>query len=179
MSIRRAVSWIVLGILTIIGTLIVAPFLPAEAGYRYVTRCDEFGWHCQKKRIYVASKKKRHRIPERDRWDRDDDDRWDGVNFYADPRGRPTSFKCEDKVRGLGTQWIGTEGALDAAKKDWMEKVRYDFGESYLDMGNAKQFISRCGRVSIGETMGQVMYRCEIVARPCKGIFVDTPATTK
>src|SRR5215207_2085856 len=38
-------------------------------------------------------------------------------------------FTCADKVRGLGTQWIGTEGAMDAAKKDWMERVRYDYGE--------------------------------------------------
>src|SRR4029078_4990304 len=64
---------------------------------------------------------------------------------------------CADKVRGLGTQWIGTEGAMDAAKKDWMERVRYDYGESYLDMTNAKDFISRCGRTSVGEVAGQVM----------------------
>ena len=83
-------------------------------------------------------------------------------------------FTCADKVRGLGTQWIGTEGAMDAAKKDWMERVRYDYGESFLDMNNAKDFVSRCGRVSIGETMGQVMYRCEIVARPCKGTMAET-----
>ena len=77
-------------------------------------------------------------------------------------------WQCLDKVRGLGTQWIGTEGALEAAKKDWMERVRYDHGESYVDMTNAKDFESRCGRVSIGEVAGQVTYRCEIVARPCK-----------
>jgi hypothetical protein len=82
-------------------------------------------------------------------------------------------------VRGLGTQWIGTEGAMDAAKKDWMERVRYDYGESYLDMGNSKDFVSRCGRVSVGETMGQVLYRCEIVARPCKGVMEEGVATTK
>lgn len=87
--------------------------------------------------------------------------------------------QCADKVRGLGTQWIGTEGAMDAAKKDWMERVRYDYGESFLDMNNAKEFHSRCGRVSIGETMGQVMYRCEILARPCKGILADTKAAAK
>lgn len=85
--------------------------------------------------------------------------------------------QCAEKVRGLGTQWIGTEGALDAAKKDWMERVRYDYGKSYLDMTNAHDFVSRCGRVSIGETMGQVMYRCEIVARPCKGQMTETAAT--
>lgn len=88
-------------------------------------------------------------------------------------------FTCAEKVRGLGTQWIGTEGAMDAAKKDWMERVRYDYGESFLDMNNAKDFVSRCGRVSVGEVAGQVMYRCEIVARPCKGLMNDTKAAAK
>jgi hypothetical protein len=80
----------------------------------------------------------------------------------------PDGYQCVEKVRGLGTQWIGTEGALQAAKKDWMERVRYDHGESYVDMANARDFESRCGRVSIGEIAGQVTYRCEVHARPCK-----------
>jgi len=88
-----------------------------------------------------------------------------------------TEFHCADKVRGVGTQWIGTEGALDTAKKDWMERVRYDYGESYLDMTNAKEFISRCGRTSIGEVAGQVMYRCEVMARPCKAQMKETKVT--
>lgn len=78
---------------------------------------------------------------------------------------------CADLVRGLGTQWIGTSVAMEAAKKDWMERVRYDLGESFLDLSHAQDFKSRCGRTSIGETAGQVFYRCEILARPCKGIF--------
>jgi hypothetical protein len=82
--------------------------------------------------------------------------------------------ECAYKIRGLGTQWIGTEGALDAAKKDWMEKVRYDLGESFLDLNNARSFVSRCGRVSVGETLGQVLYRCEMVARPCQGTMNKT-----
>ena len=80
-----------------------------------------------------------------------------------DNRGR-----CLPPVSGLGKQWVGLKGALDAARKDWMERVRYDHGESFVDMTNAKDFESRCGRVSIGEVAGQVTYRCEIVARPCK-----------
>lgn len=76
---------------------------------------------------------------------------------------------CKDKVRGLGTQWIGEQGALDAAKKDWMERVRYDHGEKFLDLSHAEDFVKNCGRVSIGEVVGQVMYRCEITARPCRG----------
>lgn len=87
--------------------------------------------------------------------------------------------QCTEKVRGLGTQWIGTEGAMDAAKKDWMERVRYDYGEAFLDLSHAKDFVSRCGRTSIGETMGQVMYRCEIIARPCKGVMNETTAAAK
>ena len=86
----------------------------------------------------------------------------------ANAKDKKPRFDCADKVRGVGTQWIGTEGALDTAKKDWMERVRYDYGEFYLDMTNAKDFISRCGRTSIARSPGQVMYRCEIVARPCK-----------
>jgi hypothetical protein len=88
-------------------------------------------------------------------------------------------WACLDKVRGLGTQWIGTEGALEAAKKDWMERVRYDHGESFIDMTNAKDFESRCGRVSIGEVVGQVTYRCEILARPCKPPMKETAQTSK
>lgn len=84
------------------------------------------------------------------------------------PRVADDHMQCLEPVRGLGTQWIGTEGALNAAKKDWMERVRYDHGESFIDMTNAKDFESRCGRVSIGEVAGQVTYRCEILARPCK-----------
>jgi hypothetical protein len=84
------------------------------------------------------------------------------------------------KVRGLGTQWIGTEGAMEAAQKDFMERVRYDLGESYLDISHAKDIVSRCGRVSIGKVLEQVMYRCEFIARPCKAVFEDgTQATGK
>jgi len=102
----------------------------------------------------------------------------DATKVMAYVKREPES-QCADKVRGLGTQWIGTEGAMDAAKKDWMERVRYDYGEAFLDMTNSKDFVSRCGRTSIGETMGQVMYRCEIVARPCKGIMSEAKAPTK
>ena len=82
---------------------------------------------------------------------------------------------CLDRVRGLGTQWIGEQGALDGAKKDWMEHVRYYHGETYVDMSHATDVMKRCGRVSIGEVAGQVLYRCEIEARPCKAGFEAQP----
>ena len=92
--------------------------------------------------------------------------------YYAAPEA-PERI-CAGKVRGLGTQWVGEAGALEAAKKDWMERVRYDLGESYLDLSNAEDFVRRCGRTSIGEVAGNVMHRCEIIARPCKGGFAKT-----
>jgi hypothetical protein len=91
--------------------------------------------------------------------------------YYAAPTYEEPERVCAGKVRGLGTQYIGEEGALDAAKKDWMERTRYDLGESYLDLSHAEDFEARCGRTSIGSVAGQVFYRCEIVARPCKGVF--------
>jgi hypothetical protein len=100
----------------------------------------------------------------------------DGEKERAPKKG-DDGWHCLDKVRGLGTQWIGTEGAMDTAKKDWMERVRYDHGESYIDMTNAKDFESRCGRTSIGEVAGQVTYRCEILARPCKAPMQDVKKT--
>ena len=119
--------------------MIAALALPAAA------RCNP----CQRHHAPV------HHYRHVDRDDRDDDQDRDGR-------------QCLPKVRGLGTQWIGTKGALEAAKKDWMERVRYDHGESYVDMTHAKDFSSRCGRVSIGEVAGQVTYRCELLARPCQ-----------
>jgi len=94
---------------------------------------------------------------------------------HDDGRG----FHCLDPIRGLGTQWIGTEGALNAARKDWMERVRYDHGERYIDMTNARDEVSRCSRVSIGEVAGQVTYRCEIWARPCQALMEETPSQHK
>jgi hypothetical protein len=83
---------------------------------------------------------------------------------FDDDRG----FHCLEPIRGVGTEWIGQEGALKGARKDWMERVRYDHGERFIDMTNDRDEVSRCSRVSIGEVVGPVMYRCEIWARPCQ-----------
>ena len=97
------------------------------------------------------------------------------VRYYAAPRHEEdrTERFCLGPVRGVGSQWIGTEGALNAAKKDWMERVRYDLGESFLDLSHAVSIEQRCGRTSIGETLGQILYRCEVIARPCKAEFSE------
>ena len=107
-----------------------------------------------------------------------------GVKYYRSPevlvereRSEGERDRCLPPVSGLGTQWIGLEGALKAARKDWMERVRYDHGESFVDMSHAANVGSRCGRVSIGQFLGRVMYRCEVIARPCKAQFEPGEAT--
>lgn len=102
------------------------------------------------------------------------------VRYYQSPQINEDDGKfCKAPVRGVGSQWIGEEGALQAARKDWMERVRFDLGETFLDMSHAEDFKQRCGRTSIGETLGQVLYRCEIIARPCKAKFVEGAAMGK
>ena len=91
--------------------------------------------------------------------------------LYRRVEDDPPRRHCLGPVRGVGTQWVGEEGALNAARKDWMERTRYDHGETYLDLSHAEDFEKRCGRTSVGEVAGQVLYRCEIVARPCKADF--------
>lgn len=106
----------------------------------------------------------------------------EGPRLYRAPeldneRGE-NGFHCLGPVRGLGTQWIGQAGALEAAKKDWMERVRFDHGERYIDFANARGFVDSCSRVSIGEVVGQVTFRCEIWAVPCRPPIKFDPAAT-
>jgi len=133
---------------------------PARAG-EYVHPIYEHGGYQQPRR---ARRVRRH-VRREPRYDRETvrlyrsmDDEYDG---------------CRGPVRGVGTQWLNEEGALDAAVKDWRERTRYDHGEIFVDMTHALDFRKRCGRTSIGEVAGQVFYRCEVWARPCKAEFSE------
>jgi|JRHI01.1.fsa_nt_gi hypothetical protein len=148
------------------------------------SHAEEWNWEIGYKRPGFVHHHYRHHVSEIDR-ERvrlyreagiDAEHRRDDVggglgDRHDDGRG----FHCLEPIRGVGTQWIGQEGALQAARKDWMERVRYDHGEQYLDMTNDRDEISRCSRVSIGEVAGQVMYRCEIMARPCQAHMEEIP----
>ena len=118
----------------------------------YVGEIDRERVRLYREAEFEADRRAEHREERRDE------------HAFEDDRG----FRCQELVRGVGTEWIGQEGALKAARKDWMERVRYDHGERFIDMTNDREEVARCSRVSIGEVVGQVMYRCEIVARPCQ-----------
>jgi hypothetical protein len=82
--------------------------------------------------------------------------------------------QCLDTMRGVGTQWATEAGAEDAAKKDWMETVRYDFGEKYMAIEHAQDYRHACSRSSVGNVAGQVFYRCEVKARPCRAPLIES-----
>jgi len=77
-------------------------------------------------------------------------------------------MKCLPAVRVVGSQDIRETAAEDSARKAWAEAVRWAHGEAYMDISNAKDYQRRCSRSSIGEVVGQVFERCEIVATPCR-----------
>jgi hypothetical protein len=76
--------------------------------------------------------------------------------------------KCLEAVRVVGSQDIREDAAEDSAKKAWSEMVRWESGESFMSMDTAQDYEKRCSRSSIGETLGQVLNRCEIIAKPCR-----------
>jgi hypothetical protein len=86
----------------------------------------------------------------------------------------PDDWRCLPSMEGIGTQWATEDGALDRAEKDWMERVRYKYGERYMDISNSAGYDRdrdrECGRSSIGEVAGQTLHRCSIWARPCRSL---------
>jgi len=141
----------------------------AQAGYyRTVTRCDEFRFHCHKKRIWVGSKKKRpdyrYYAPPRD---------------YEDDRG-PICLYSTIKV--VSTEHTSRENAMEAAKKMWAFNAQWEHGSRFMDITLATDYAEHCGPSNamdtasgrINEAVNQlagnagVNVRCVIRARPCR-----------
>jgi hypothetical protein len=90
------------------------------------------------------------------------------VRYYAAPKVEADDWRCLDKVRVVGSQWVSVDGAEESARKAWMEQVRWYSGEAFMDVAHARDYEKRCSRSSVGEAVGQTFLRCEIVARPCR-----------
>lgn len=91
------------------------------------------------------------------------------VQAYVKEAPKP---KCLDPIRVVGSQDIREDAAEESAKKAWSEMVRWESGESFMDVNNAADYQKRCSRSSIGEALGQVLNRCEIIAKPCRPALV-------
>jgi hypothetical protein len=78
----------------------------------------------------------------------------------------------------VGVEHLTDDGAKRAAETQWEATIRYDYGEKYANLGNARGMRWRCDKSSVSDTTvgkavqtitgGAAAYkRCVIVARPC------------
>jgi hypothetical protein len=75
---------------------------------------------------------------------------------------------CAYPISVVGSQWIDEPGAEESAQKAWMELVRFELGEAYLEINNAKHYAALCSRSSIGEMLDKTQHRCKVTAVPCR-----------
>lgn len=89
------------------------------------------------------------------------------------PKPAPVvSSRCASPLTREGDQYATVTGAKAEADKAWMQAARWMHGEIYMDLHYAEGVTYACGRSSVGSVAGQVFYRCEITARPCKATKV-------
>jgi hypothetical protein len=99
---------------------------------------------------------------------------------YAAPKHSHTSSSdygssatCYSAIRVVGSQGLSEDAAEQSAQKGWMEQVRWKHGEHAMDIGNARAYVKRCSRSSIGEVLDKTFHRCEVEAKPCRPKFED------
>jgi len=154
--------------------------LPAPAQARY---CASYGWQ----KVYRAWPHDSYTQRYCRRWARDDGPRVYGYEQRED-EGRSERREaaldrgeyCKPEVvRVVGSEHLTENGAKEAAIRQWQATVRYDHGEKYLDIGNAREMRFRCDRSGTNETVaGRVgeavsggtgyLKRCIVEAIPCR-----------
>jgi len=76
--------------------------------------------------------------------------------------------KCRPLLAVVGDQYASESGAQGEADKAWMQTARWQWGERYMAREHALDASYECGRSSVGSVVGQVFYRCRLMARPCR-----------
>lgn len=145
----------VFGVFAVIATLLAFSIVVA-ASVAPMAKATEFDWadHHRAARPHRVARKAK------------------SVKNYRHPI-ESDGWQCLDRVRVVGSQWIGQDGAEDSARKAFMEEVRWRFGEGFMDIDHARDYERRCSRSSVGEAVGQTFIRCEISARPCRPPMVS------
>lgn len=72
-------------------------------------------------------------------------------------------LKCHSRRRVVGDERTTKGRALKAAERAWMGAIRYDHGERYQDLDNAKDVLRNCDPSSVRDQS----VRCVIEATPC------------
>mgnify|MGYP001571888852 FL=1 len=84
---------------------------------------------------------------------------------------------CHPLLAATGEQAQSKENAETKALTAWQGRVRFHYGERFIDIANAKDPRVACSPSSVADTVGGKIqdkllgvshYRCEIAARPCR-----------
>lgn len=112
---------------------------------------DDDQWHRYPARRYVIERRREVR------------------GWHSHGRGYYHSEEhCKPFLAKVGDQYATEAGAREEANKAWMQEARWTYGERYMSRENADDVSYECGRSSVGSVVGQVFYRCRIMARPCR-----------
>lgn len=143
---RSAAIFAVLAFLILAASAIVASAEQAGASpsrYRPLHHWDAHEWR-------VAHHRRRKKVIRRETYREREDGR------------------CRAPVAVVGDQYATVKGAQEESDKAWAQTIRYMHGERFMSRDHADDVFYECGRSSVGSVVGQVFYRCRIVARPCR-----------
>jgi len=125
-----------------------------------------------------AERREERRAERREEWRegrRGREDEWERRD-----EGRERGESCKiDVVRVVGTEHQTETAAKDAAIRQWQATARYDYGERYMDIDNARHMRWRCDRSGTNESVagrvesavtagGGYLRRCIVSAVPCR-----------
>lgn len=77
--------------------------------------------------------------------------------------------QCHARRRVVGEEKSSRAKAQRAADNAWMGSVRYDHGERFQDLNNAKDVRHNCDPSSTTTILKRVFFRCVVEATPCRG----------
>jgi hypothetical protein len=77
---------------------------------------------------------------------------------------------CHDTVIATGGELTSKERARRSADDGWMNSVRFDYGERYVDMTYAKDVRHLCmvSSLGVGFILKKTYFRCIVTAMPCQ-----------
>ena len=84
--------------------------------------------------------------------------------------------QCRLPVSVVGDEAKSKDAAELQSRQHWMKQVRFDYGEKFIEIGNARDVFFQCSRSDfpvtggkIGATLDAVVHnwRCKLRATPC------------
>jgi len=97
------------------------------------------------------------------------DQRWRYVRPGVRSEGRDVSLTCHARRRVVGEERPSRADAQRAAENAWMGSVRYEHGERYQDINQAKDVRHNCDPSSVSAILKTPHFRCAVEATPCRG----------